>query len=453
MRRVERAGSGRNRSVVLVLFALSHDQPELRRLAKRRPDLEFIQEGFDLFRAPQNLRLLTFDIERFVESLLRRYRQRRIVAVISAHEQFGALAAAMASERLELPGSPIAAILKAQNKYVARQIHAQYLPQHTPAFCAFRYDADPRTAVTIDYPVFVKPVKAAFSVLARRCDNPEQLAQHLRLGWWEMIVIKALTRPFRHVSARYLDSPIDADCFIAETLIEDAVQVCVDGYAEHGRIEALAVVDAVMYPGTQAFMRFELPSRLPPSLQARMKELAKQAVSALGFTHGLFNVELLWQPKTDSLWIVEVNPRMAAQFADLYARVEGRSLWDIQLALALGEPIPVRKQGEFGAAASFVFREFGQARKKAPDQASLAWLRNCYPDAELFLDLKDGRARRREQRWVGSYRYALLHMGGRDHDDLLHRHARALEHLDFAAPAQSNSSGILRRLVQPDRPV
>ena len=34
-------------------------------------------------------------------------------------------------------------------------------------------------------------------------------------------------------------------------------------------------------------------------------------------------------------------------------------------------------------------------------------------------------------KWLGSYRYAVLNMGGRDHNDLLARHDDVCKHLAF----------------------
>ena len=64
--------------------------------------------------------------------------------------------------------------------------------------------------MTIAYPIFVKPVKAAFSVLAKRCAD-EAAREHLRFRLWEKIIIKRLTWPFRRVSRKHLDCEIDAD--------------------------------------------------------------------------------------------------------------------------------------------------------------------------------------------------------------------------------------------------
>jgi D-alanine-D-alanine ligase-like ATP-grasp enzyme len=428
---VDTVGTATRRPLVLILFPLSWERETLASLAASHREYEFVPAGFDLFSFPSNAQLLWFDIDRFVTRLIDRYRKREIAAVISNQEQFGALAAALACERLGLPGTPVAAIVRAQNKAAARAIHSQVLPEHTPAFCTFHFSADPDTAVTLPYPVFVKPVKAAFSVLARRCTSVADLRRHLRFGPIEKRIIRALTRPFRQVSPRYIDCEATADHFIAETALDPGVQFSVDGYAEHGQVHLLGIVDAHMYPGTQAFMRFELPTQLQESVSARALDVARRAVEALGFTHGLFNVEFIWHPATDRLWIIEVNPRMAGQFSDLYERVSGRSLWSLLFALSLGREVPPAPGGAFGSAASFVFREFDGGVKRAPSSAALARLAQMFPDARLYLDLKHGAARRREERWVGSYRYALLHQGGNDHDDLMARFAAARATLDF----------------------
>ncbi len=418
--------------LVLVFFAQEYDELGLAPLEAAHSQFEFVREGFDLFTFPENARLLWFNVEKFVARLTRRYRDRDIAAVVSTHEQFGALAACLLAKKLGLAGTPLKALLTAQHKYLARQIHREALPDNVPPFCGFRYDADVTKAVTIDYPIFDKPVKAAFSVLAKRCQDEAALRAHLKFRLWEKIIIKRLTWPFRRVSTQYLECEIDADCFIAEGCVDGALQVCVDGYAHDGQVHILGTVDSVMYPGTSAFMRFEYPSQLSADHVGKLESVAKRAVEAIGLTHGLFNVELFFDPKTERITIIEINPRMAGQFSDLYERVDGKSLWALELDLALGKtPDFPHRQGAFGAAASFVFREFGDAIKQPPSPDEQTWLTRTYADARLFLDIKHSTSRARETKWLGNYRYALVHMGGVDHDDLLARFANVCEHLDF----------------------
>ena len=435
--------------IVLVLFPQEYDDLALAPLEALHSEFEFVREGFDLFTFPSNARLLWFDVESFVQKLARKYRARKIAAVVSTHEQFGALAASLFAEKLGLPGTPMQALLTAQHKYLARQIHRDVLPENVPPFCGFRYDADVTKAVSIDYPIFVKPVKAAFSVLAKRCKDEAALRAHLKFRLWEKTIIKRLTLPFRRVSVKHIDCEIDADCFIAEGCVDGALQFCVDGYAHNGRVSILGTVDSVMYPGTNAFMRFEYPSQLATKHVEKLEAVAKRAVEAVGLTHGLFNVELFFNPTTERITIIEINPRMAGQFSDLYERVDGKSLWALELELALGnEPTWPHREGKFGAAASFVFREFGAAIKQPPPEHEQSWLTKTFPDAKLFLDIKHSTSRARETKWLGTYRYALVHMGGADHDDLMARFANVCEHLNFdgtASPEAVSRWQILRR--------
>ena len=441
--------TGLIKPIILVLFAQEYDDLAIASLEDTYADYEFVREGFDLFTFPENARLLWFDAERFVNRLQRKYRGREMAAVTSTQEQFGALTASLLSAKLGLPGTPLLALLTAQHKFLARQIHQKLLPEHVPPFCGFRYDADISKAVTIDYPIFIKPVKAAFSVLATRCNDEAALREHLKFRIWEKIIIKRLTSPFRRVSSRLLACEIDADCFIAEGCVEGALQVCVDGYARAGEVHVLGTVDSVMYPGTTSFMRFEYPSQLSADHVAKLESVAKLAVEAIGFTHGLFNVELFFDPNTDRITLIEINPRMAGQFSDLYERVDGKSLWALELDLALGKtPNFPHREGQFSSAASFVFREFGDAVKHAPPADQRDWLTRTYPDARLFLDLKHATSRARETKWLGNYRYALIHMGGTDHDDMMARFGNVCEHLDFdgnALPEAPSRWQILRR--------
>ena len=435
--------------IVLVLFAQEYDDLALAPLEALYSEYEFVRDGFDLFTFPSNARLLWFNVDIFVQKLVRKYRARKIAAVVSTHEQFGALAASLFAEKMGLPGTPLKGLLTAQHKYLARQIHRAVMPDNVPPFCGFRYDADVTNAITIDYPIFVKPVKAAFSVLAKRCKDEAALRAHLKFRIWEKIIIKRLTWPFRRVSVKHIDCEIDADCFIAEGCVDGALQFCVDGYAQDGKVNILGTVDSVMYPGTNAFMRFEYPSQLAANHVEKLEAVAKRAVEAVGLAHGLFNVELFFDPKTERITIIEINPRMAGQFSDLYERVDGKSLWALELELALGKP-PVwpHRAGKFGSAASFVFREFGDAIKQPPPEHEQRWLTKTYTDAKLFLDIKHSTSRARETKWLGTYRYALVHMGGTDHDDLMTRFANVCEHLDFdgkSLPEAVSRWQILRR--------
>ena len=414
---------------ILFLFPQEWDYSALSALGD---EFEFVFEGFDIFRFPENAQLLWFDSPGYVDKLARKYRNAGVAGVMSTNEQYGALIAAALAQKLDLPGSNPAAIIRAQHKYYARMIHREHLPEATPEFAVFPYKVRDHANVGIAYPFFVKPVKAAHSVLARRVDTPADLREHLTFHPWEKYIIKRLVRPFNDMMPLYTDFDINPEHLIGESLIAGRHQVTVDGYSNNGVTAIVGIVDALMYPGTNAFQRFEYPSTLPPAVQQRMRALAARSVEVLGFDHGCFNVEMVWNDQTDRIQIIEVNPRLAAQFGDLYEKVGGVNSYQLLLDLTVGRaPRPKPAQGRYGAAASFVFREFDGIDKIEPDPAQVRWLAETYPDALFNTYIKHGNSRRREVKWLGSYRYAVLNLGGRDRLDMLARFEHVCAHIRF----------------------
>jgi hypothetical protein len=160
--------------------------------------------------------------------------------------------------------------------------------------------------------------------------------------------------------------------------------------------------------------------------------IAERVMRATAFDYGAFNVELFWNPATNRFQVIEINPRLAAQFGDLYEKVDGINPYSVLADLSVGRtPQWTRRQGAYGAAASFVFREFNGAVKIAPDKAQIDWLGSAHPDARLHTFIKHGNSRWRETKWLGNYRYAIVNLGGADRADLERRHADVCRNLAF----------------------
>lgn len=425
--------TGSTPAKTLILFNHDWDQLAHQRLAGQWPH---ISAGFDLFTFPSNAHLVWFDMERFVDRWAHKAARLGLGAVHSNHEQFGALAAALLAERMGWPGTPVNAVLACQHKLYAREVLQRVAPEATPWFA--RLDAHYGGPVPdgLSYPLFVKPVKAAFSVLARTVDSQAELHRHTRFGAWELWVIRHLVEPFERISRQRLPGAGTAHSLMVEEPI-CAAQYCLDGYVLGGQLTPLGCVDVAMYPGTEAFMRFDYPSRLPPAVQARAADVARRFLAAVGFTHGLFNMEFFYDAATDRLTVIEFNPRLAAQFSDLYQRVDGINLHAIGLALAHGQDpaqLP-RTAPTAGVATSFVYRSFDpQATVPMPDAACQQAFAQAWPDALLLTFPKSRGSIARDFKWLGSYRHGIVHLGGRDEADLRHRCETASAQLGWVAP-------------------
>lgn len=417
----------------LVLFNYDWDQAGFGRWASAFP---MDCEGFDLFSFPSNAHLANFDLERFVGRLAKRAERAGWAAVTSSHEQFGALAAALLAERMGWPGTPVSAVLACQHKLHARRVLQEVAPEANTPFepLAARYGEEVPDG--IDYPVFVKPVKAAFSVLAATMQNRGQLEAQTRFGAWELWVIRHLVEPFERVARERLPDAGSAHRMMLEQPVV-APQYNLDGYAFGGEIRELGFVESVMYPGTQAFMRFGYPCQLAAEARERALDVARRFLRAVGFAHGLFNMEFFYDAPRQRLTVIEFNPRMASQFSDLYLKVDGVDLHRVALELAHGRDpallAPVAPAA--GIAASFVYRSFDpNARPPMPAAARRRELARAFPDAMLFCFDKSAGQIARDFKWLGSYRYGILHLSGSDPADLADRCRAASEILGWPAP-------------------
>lgn len=417
---------------VLVLFGADWDDHLLPRY-ERSGRYQFHEHGFDLFSFPSNARLMWFDLWRFVDRMVSRYRG-RVDAVFSSNEQFGALAAALVAQRLGLPGAQPEALLRAQHKYEARLRLREVAPDLCPEFELIPYTITLAQACALRYPLFVKPVKAAFSVLARRCDTPEQLIEHLRFAPWEKHIIGRLIEPHNQALKRFPQFRVSSRHMLVEDVLEGR-QINVDGYVHAGRVHLLGVADEVMYPGTMAFQRFAFPGTTDVLLKARLQDAAERVLHGFELGHGFFNLEFFVDERSGALKLIEINPRLAAQLAQFYEWVLGVDAYELGFAMALDRPLPRRREPRFGAAASFVWRSFDACScPRLPTRDDLAWLASEYPEARLELYAKKGAALQRDLKWLGSHRWAVLNMPGRDEADLRERYERVCARLGWPAP-------------------
>jgi biotin carboxylase len=156
-----------------------------------------------------------------------------------------------------------------------------------------------------------------------------------------------------------------------------------------------------------------------------MQEIAVAVARRLGLKHTLFNIEMVYDVRRDRVFIIEVNPRMCGQFADLYEKVDGRSSYELAVGLAVGEhPEVERARTEYRVASSFPLRIFEPARVvEVPSAERIAeierrfegtriWPETAKGDVlEDFESLEDGR----------SFRYAVVNVGARDRDRLFQK--------------------------------
>lgn len=362
------------------------------------------------------------DISGLIDDAARRYRG-VLDGVVGTHDYPGSLVAAAIAEWLGLPGPGVAPLLCAQNKISARALQQAALPDAVPRW----YAVSPSGWGAPPLPAFFRPAKSVTSRLAERIDDAAALTDYLARAAEHF---DGFTAPFDALWQMAGMPGEGASQLLAEEIVE-GVQTTVEGFVQGGRIEILGVVDSVMFEGTQSFKRFDHPSSLPTAVRTRMVEGTRALVRAHGFDHTLFNVEWFWMPESDRVLVIEVNPRMSYQFADLFEKRDGVNTYELQMCISTGRPAHFSPgAGPFEVACSVVLRlEDDKRIVRHPGPAEVAAVLEDYPDARVHLFGAPGMRLSELPQDAWRFRYGCINIGGADTDDAERRAYAVLDRL------------------------
>ena len=272
-----------------------------------------------------------------------------------------ALLAALLAERRGLPGPSPQALVACQHKPTARAIQQRVAPEATPRFAVINGDPP------FDVPFFVKPVVGRLSQNVFRIEDPDDLQ--------DLHEIDRYTTRYAEIAALAGADPAAAHGFMAEELLSGA-EVTLEGYVHGGRVTTIGVTDSIKYPGTLSFESFDYPSALPHDRLEELSDISSRVLPAFEFEDGFFNVEF-FVPEHGPAQIIEVNGRIASQFAPLIQGVHGRSTYDALFQLALGEDPAWSPCEPEGVGVSYVLRVF--------EDAFVAAVPDPGPDVELLV--------------------------------------------------------------------
>ena len=419
---------------VLVVFPTTWDERQFAALPsalRARYELVFDQ--------PKDAEVAwNLDVLGWIDARVRTWRG-KLDGVFSSSDYPGAAVAAALAAELGLPGAPPAAVLRAGHKFLAREAQRAAAPEVVPDFARFDPLDEASWPAADAFPRFVKPVRGSFSLFARHVRDESELRKLASSA--DLVESQGYYAHLAEALAeRYAPFARDARGFLAEEVLSGR-QVTLEGWVRSGTAGTLGIVDSSFHPGTHSFEGFDLPSELPEAVQARMQQSAAAVALALGLDHTLFNVEFYWDPATDRIGLIELNPRLCGQFGDLYPRVGGRNGFELALALACGEELPApraavqRDSQSQRAAASLPLRVFRSVRvTRAPGPAELRAAEALFPGTLVWSECAEGDALR-----VGatvedghSVRYAVVNLEAADRAELRSRLRRVEAALGFA---------------------
>ena len=336
-------------------------------------------------------------------------------------------------ERLGLPSAPLAAVVKCEHKYWSRLEQQKVVDAH-PSFGLVDLEGKPELPDHLRLPVWLKPVKSFSSDLAFKVTDRaefEHAVDSIRQG------IGKVGKPFDEL-LEYLDLPPEiAEVGGQACLAEEAVsgmQATVEGYSVDGHVHAYGVIDSINYEGTSSFLRYQYPSQLPEAVQRRLIDTSVRLIEQIGLDPSTFNIEYFWDPDTDAINVIEVNPRLSQSHARLFEAVDGVPNHQCMVHLALGEDprLPYR-QGEYRIAGKWFYRRFTDGVvRRVPTADEIEKIQQDIPGVTIDVVPAEG-DRLSEMPGQDSYSYELadIFIGAHDEADLKDRYQRCVEALDF----------------------
>ncbi len=340
--------------------------------------------------------------------------------IVGTHDSSAVFAAILAQETGKIFAS-VQSVINCQNKYISRRIQRRLVSAHTPTFClALDFLRDPDQLRT---PFFIKPVRANISFGTHRIEGPEQLEYYIGLesqdiAFYNIHYLEALSLNSRYHHALNLAT---CNSFLCEDLITGE-QVTVDGFTVNGRLHLFGFTKAVYHPKTNSFSHHIFPFHLSPGLEQAVREALDVLIPGLGLDNSFFNVELRVDEAAESFAIIEVNSRIAFQFAKTIQTVTGIDPLHMLCDVAVGrEPaMSSPDQDLYRYCYNFELHSFSDARVlQTPTQSAYEEIKLKFPDVTVRNLIHENALLSEFKHNPESYRYCILDVPGNSEEEIM----------------------------------
>ncbi|MBT2396710.1 ATP-grasp domain-containing protein [Streptomyces sp. ISL-100] len=341
----------------------------------------------------------------------------------------------MLSERYGTRSTSLESVVKCEHKYWSRLEQQKVVDEH-PRFGRVDLEADdPRPPEGVRFPMWLKPALSYSSELAFGVKDQQEFREavdEIRKG------VARVGRPFEYILDR-LDLPAEMAgvggqvCLAEEAL--SGIQVAVEGYVHNGDVTVYGVLDSINYPDSSSFLRHQYPSALPEPVVRRLHDVSKRVMRQIGMDAATFSIEYFYDPQTDAINLLEINPRHSQSHAELFEYVDGVPNHHCMLALALGEdPALPHRSGPYEVAAKWYYRWFADgAARRVPTPADIARIEREIPGVRVDVVPDEGQ-RLSDTPQQDSYSYELAHIftGGNSEKELREKYDRCVAALGLA---------------------
>jgi hypothetical protein len=338
------------------------------------------------------------------------------------------------SERYGTRSTSLESVVKCEHKYWSRLEQQKVVDEH-PRFGTVDLETrDPRPPEGVRFPMWLKPALSYSSELAFGVKNEEEFraaVDEIREG------VARVGRPFQYILDR-LDLPPEMEgvggqvCLAEEAL--SGIQVAVEGYVHHGEVTVYGALDSINYPDSSSFLRHQYPSTLPEPVVRRLHDVSERVIRQIGMDTATFSIEYFYDPRTDAINLLEINPRHSQSHAELFEYVDGVPNHHCMLSLALGKnPELPDGAGRYKMAAKWYYRWFADGVvHDVPSDEDLRRIEREIPGVRIDMVPEEGQ-RLSQMPEQDSYSFELAHIftGGDSEEDLREKYDRCVAALNL----------------------
>jgi hypothetical protein len=345
-----------------------------------------------------------------------------------------------------IPSPSLESVLKCEHKYWSRVEQERCIPDCIPAFSSFDpFDDNALDQIELDFPFWIKPIKAFASQLGFLIENADQFHEaikEVREG------IEHFSDPFDEALA-HADVPDEIKAASGSTCIAEGIiagiQTAPEGTVFNGQFKIHGTLDMLPDHTGKSFGRLVYPSTLPERVQQRMHDACEKFLKHIGFDNGCFNAEFMWDEEKDELWLIEVNTRISQSHSEMFIKVDGESNHRVAVDVALGmEPAMPYRKGDFAVAAKCLINYYCEdaLATRVPTEEELQALRERFPHTEFVIELEEGmRLSDLPNQNTRCFHLGDIYLGADSHEELLKKFNECVESLRFELePVDQESS-------------
>ncbi len=388
---------------------------------------QFQKEKMSIIDKLRLIRGLKF--KKYIDKAIQMARLKNIDAILGPDEFISCLYASAASEKLGLASNSLQLELSFQHKYYSRLLQQKFVPEAVPKFGILKVGSPPA------FPFFAKPIRGSASLMAQRLNSREDLQAFLKIPMLKKLFYMRMLSTFENIAEKFGGLKKIGSPLIYEEVLTGE-QYTLEAYVHEGEHHFVGVVDSIMYPQSKiSFSKFVFPSRLPESVQTRMREVAERLMKGAGYKFGFYNIEFFYDAATDDLKIIEINPRMAFQFTDLYEKVLGFNTFDLWLKMLTRSKVENFKDapaGKFKFASSLILRSFQDGYvENTPSAADFSKVEKEFDARIMKMAIAGTRLSSDIFQDLESFRLMTVNIGGSSLEEIEEKYQAIIAKLPF----------------------